>query len=384
MQGVAALHDLAQNKDVTEIIAADLEIDRVKTSPLIESSGAKVRFEHVDAADPGSLDRLMGLGPDVAIDLLPVALHDAVTLSAIENGVHLVNSSYPSQEIKALSDKARNRDVAVLPEFGMDPGIDLVLLGEAVRSFDRVEEIFTYGAGFPQRDATDNALKYKVTWNFTGVLKSYHRAGRIIRDGRIVDIAANDMFSPEYIHEVEIEGVGRLEAFPNGDASTYAHLLGIKPSQLKKMGRYVLRWPGHCALWKKLADLGFLDDEPVRVEGVLVDRKRYLAKLIEPRIQYDSGERDVVVVRIEVTGSRAGKRTKAILQLIDRLDLKTGITAMGRTVGYTASIGAQMIAAGQITERGVLSPLKDIPYGRFVQELEKRNIEVRSQFSTSD
>ncbi len=51
----------------------------------------------------------------------------------------------------------------------MDPGIDLVLLGEAVRSLDHVEEIISYGAGFPEPEATDNPLKYKVTWTFEGV-----------------------------------------------------------------------------------------------------------------------------------------------------------------------------------------------------------------------
>ncbi len=71
--------------------------------------------------------------------------------------------------MKGLADEAKARDVTILPEFGMDPGIDLVLLGEAVRSLDHVEEIISYGAGFPEPEATDNPLKYKVTWTFEGV-----------------------------------------------------------------------------------------------------------------------------------------------------------------------------------------------------------------------
>jgi saccharopine dehydrogenase-like NADP-dependent oxidoreductase len=52
---------------------------------------------------------------------------------------------------------------------------------------------------------------------------------------------------------------------------------------------------------------------------------------------------------------------------------------MGRTVGFTASIGAQMIASGRIAKRGVLSPLGDVPYEAFTRELRKRVIEVRSE-----
>ena len=42
-----------------------------------------------------------------------------------------------------------------------------------------------------------------------------------------------------------------------------------------------------------------------------------------------------------------------LLQVIDRRDLETGLTAMNRTVGFTASIGAQMLGVGSIAKRGL-------------------------------
>jgi saccharopine dehydrogenase-like NADP-dependent oxidoreductase len=260
----------------------------------------------------------------------------------------------------------------------MDPGIDLVLLGEAIRSLDSVEEITTYGAGFPEPAATDNPLKYKVTWTFEGVLRSYLRAARVIREGRVVEIKATEIFRPEQVHELELEGLGRLEAFPNGDALKYAELLALDPSGLRNLGRYVLRWPGHCALWQTLVDLHLLDDEPVMVDGMAVDRKRFLAAVLEPQIRYGADERDVVVVRIDVAGRKDGGRVRVLHQVIDMRDLETGHSAMSRTVGYTASIGAQMIASGQITKRGLLSPVNDVPYEPFARELKKRGIWITS------
>jgi saccharopine dehydrogenase-like NADP-dependent oxidoreductase len=304
-----------------------------------------------------------------------------VVRAAIKHGIHLVYASYATPEVKKLTEEARAQNVIILPEFGMDPGIDLVLLGEAVRSLDSVENIISYGSGFPELRAADNPLKYKVTWTFEGVLKSYRRAARIIRDGKPVEIKETELFYPGNIHEIEIEGLGRLEAFPNGNVLNYADLLDIKQSNLRNMGRYVLRWPGHCAFWKKMIDLHFLDDEPVIVNGTPVDRKRFLASLIEPQIQYATDERDVVVVRVEATGRINGERKHAVYQLIDRRDLKTGLTAMSRTVGFTASIGAQMIGTGKITKRGALSPAKDVPYQAFVDELKKRDIQITSTIS---
>jgi saccharopine dehydrogenase-like NADP-dependent oxidoreductase len=52
---------------------------------------------------------------------------------------------------------------------------------------------------------------------------------------------------------------------------------------------------------------------------------------------------------------------------------------MNRTVGYTASIGAQMILRGDIRKRGLLSPLTDIPTNTFFTELRQRGIRVQRE-----
>ncbi len=148
----------------------------------------------------------------------------------------------------------------------------------------------------------------------------------------------------------EIPGLGRFEAYANGDALPYAEMLGIAPEKLQRLGRYAFRWPGHCEFWKKLVDLHLLDDEPLTVDGVTVNRRRFLAAAIEPHIRLGENERDVAVIRVEVSGVQAGKKKRAVLQIIDHRDLATGFTAMSRTVGYTASIGAQLIAGGRMQQ----------------------------------
>ena len=35
-----------------------------------------------------------------------------------------------------------------------------------------------------------------------------------------------------------------------------------------------------------------------------------------------------------------------------------------------------MIGSGQLTKRGLLSPINDIPFDRFLEELAARNIEI--------
>jgi saccharopine dehydrogenase-like NADP-dependent oxidoreductase len=145
------------------------------------------------------------------------------------------------------------------------------------------------------------------------------------------------------------------------------------------MARYTLRWPGHGRFWRALVDLGLLEDEPVMVDGVAVNRKRFLAAALEPHLQLGPVERDIVILRVEVWGRKDGRRARAVYQLIDRRDLETGLTAMNRTVGFTASIGAQLIGRGAIARRGLLSPVTDVPYDILVDELAKRDIQITAR-----
>ncbi len=376
MQGKAALHDLFNNPDVSEIVAADINF-RVADAYIREKGfESKVVAVTVDCSSYEALVTLISDKFDVVICLLPPMLAGKVAEIAVEKGVFFVDTSYAGPEVQELDVKARDKGVAILPEFGMDPGIDLVLLGEAVRSVDKVESVISYGAGFPEPAAADNPIKYKTTWRFEGVLKSYKRAGCIIRNGALIEFAEDEMFSKDNIHELEVEGLGRLEAFPNGDVMKYVDLLGLDAAELQNMGRYVLRWPGHCEFWYTMVKLGLLDEGEVTVDGIKVDRWKYLTSALAKYLQYGDNERDIVLVRIEVAGVKNGKRIRSVYQVIDRGDLETGLTAMSRTVGFTAAIGASILGSNKLQKRGVLSPVKDVPYDLFKKELSIRNIEI--------
>ncbi len=137
-----------------------------------------------------------------------------------------------------------------------------------------------------------------------------------------------------------------------------------------------LRWPGHSAFWKTLVDLRLLDEGSVLVDGHPVDRRRFLCASLEPQLQYGPGERDVAVLRVEARGLKDGRRTRVLTQCVDYRDLASGFTAMARTVGYTASIGAQLIGSGEMARRGLLSPVRDVPFEILAREMRRRGMQV--------
>jgi len=374
LQGKAALFDLASNPEVTHVTAADLNYD-----DLVEFVGTlktnKVTPIQLNVQDIKQVSEQMKLVQAV-IALLPQQFRFEIAKLAVENGIHFVETSYTLPEYAGLGMEAKAKNIALLPEFGLDPGIDLVLAGHAIREFNEVHELHAYGTGIPEPQAATNPIKYKISWTFAGVLNAYQRPARLLKSKRIINLSPSEIFDSNNIHMVEIEGLGRMEAYYNGDAVKYLEILQINKTATDA-GRYSLRWPGHSAFWKTIVELGFLQEDPIKVNGQNVSPRQFVHDLLSPQLQYQANERDIAAVRIETTGLKDGQRKRIIYQVVDRRDLDTGFLAMQRTVGYTASIGAQMILSGKIQKRGVLTPTRDVPSDVFMTELKKRGINIQ-------
>ncbi|MBN1770386.1 MAG: saccharopine dehydrogenase NADP-binding domain-containing protein [Deltaproteobacteria bacterium] len=374
LQGRAAVHDLDAAAVVGEVVAADVDVAAVERE-VARLGCRKVRARGVDAAEPQALVRLVReVAPGVVVCMVPPALQLWVARAALEAGVPFVSTSYAG-EVAMLDAEARARGVALLPELGFDPGIDLVMTRAALDGLDEVHGVRTYGGGIPEASASGNPLRYKVSWTFDGVLRSYRRPACLRRDGREVTIPAEEIFRPEHRHAIDVTGLGPLEAYPNGDAVRYAGPFGLGPA-VRDLGRYTLRWPGHGAVWDVLTSLGFLGEAPVAVDGMAVPPLRFLARLLEPQLGYGEGERDLAVLRVVAWGLRDGRPRTIVYDMLDARDPATGLYAMNRTVGYTAAIGAELLLEGKLRGTGLLSPARDVPPELLFAELRRRGIEV--------
>jgi len=388
MQGRAALHDLVNCVDISHIIVADNRPD-LQIDPSRYSSD-RVSVRRLDAADEASLFSLMR-DADIVVEALPGTFALPLGRLAADCGVNLVSSMFyldPAEreagkiqsirkQILEIDRKAIKKGITILSEFGLDPGLDLVIGAKALRELDEVREFHTYGAGLPGPEARLNPLQYKFSWSAVGVMKSYRRPARIISRGRAVDIEAAKVFETGNCHRLEVEEIGvPLECFPNGDSVRYAELFGIRDS-VQEMGRYTGRLPGHCAFWDIMVKSGFLDERPVRVGDESVSPLKFTASLLASQKQfaYADDEEDMTFLRVDARGIRRGKKIRVIYQMIDRRDFETGLTSMQRTVGFTMSLAARLILEGKL-KPGFLTPL-DVPYDHVIPALERHNIRVQ-------
>ena len=375
LQGKAVIHDLEQSDLISRIFAADINLDNAKI--YLERMGySKTEVLKLDVSQDKDLaGTYTKMGIDIVICMLPIELALTAAKAAMHAGIPFVSSNYTYQ-LQELDALAKEKNSIILPEMGLDPGIDLLLGRMAVDQLDLVHGLYSYGGGIPAPEcADDSPIRYKISWIFDRVLAVYTRESRLWKNGQLHIVPGDEIFKPENVHEIEFPGIGKVEAYPNGDAERYIEIFGLGKN-LVEMGRFALRWPGHSKFWYKMVKLGLLSDTPISGVDTEISPRNFLTQWLTPRLQYTDKQRDLALLRVEAWGIKDGKKVKIIYHLVDYRDLSSGLFAMNRTVGFTSSIGAQMILEGKISGAGVLSPVRHVPPEPFMEEVEKRGMRV--------
>jgi lysine 6-dehydrogenase len=97
--------------------------------------------------------------------------------------------------------------------------------------------------------------------------------------------------------------------------------------------------------------------------------------LLSDRLPKD--EPDVVLMRVIVTGLRDKKPLQLVWDCIDYADQAVNLSAMMRMTAFPASIVAQLIARGDISERGVLRQELAVPTRLFLAEMASRGVALQ-------
>jgi len=387
-QGKAVIHDLEVSSLITEIFAADIFVTENSLTEaedyLAKRGYSKTRAIRLDVVNEKDLAGIFSRrGINAVICMLPIQLALTAARAALDAGIPFVSSNY-TYDLSVLDDLAKEKKGIILPEMGLDPGIDLVLGRLAKDELDVVHGINSYGGGIPAPEcADDSPIKYKISWIFDRVLDVYVRDARLVKNGKLQIVPGNEIFREENVHEIEFPGIGAVEAYPNGDSERYVKIFGLG-KELVEMGRFALRWPGHSKFWRTMVDLGLLDDSSVKVGNGDISPRAFLAKCLSPRLQFSSDQRDVALLRVEAWGLKDGRKVKVTYDMVDYRDLETGLFAMNRTVGFTSSIGALMILTGKITQTGVLSPVRHVPPREFIKEVEGRGMRIDYKIEEMD
>ena len=360
--GLGAVHDLVSQSDVSGVTVADYDL--AKAEAIAARYPEKVRAAQIDCNDHAAVVALMR-GHVSAISCVNYWLNERLARAAIEARTNFCdlggNNDVVDAEL-AMDAAAREAGINIIPDCGLAPGMVAVLVAHAVQKFESIDEIHIRVGGLPQNPRPP--LDYQLVFSVEGLINEYIEPARIIRDGKIATV--------ESMTEVESltfpAPFGEMEAFQtSGGTST---LVETFLGKVRHLDYKTIRYPGHCARFKAMIDLGLCSSDAIDVDGAQVKPRRVLGELLVKNLPHD--EPDAVLVRVEVTGG--GKRLR--YDIIDRYDPATGLSAMMRTTAFPASIVALMMARNQTTSKGALPQERCIPPDAFMDELTARRIKV--------
>lgn len=364
--GSVAAEDLAKSISQPNVVVADKDEARAK------GTAKKIGCENVswiqlDVTDHEKLVNALK-NFDLAMGFLPGKLGYRLLKACIAAKRDLVDVSYMPEKPPELNVEAEKAKITIIPDCGLAPGISNILVGNAVAKVDKVQTVHIMVGGLPEKPIPP--LGYVVTWSPENLIDEYMRKATIVRDGRKVEVEALSG-----LEEVDFPGFGKLEAFYTDGLRTL--LYTIKDAE--EMWEKTLRYKGHVEKVKFLKALGFFEEEPVAVEGVSISPRKLTAKLFERKLLKPE-VKDVVLLKVEVSGVKNGKKTSYVYHLLDRYDEKNGVTAMARTTAYTASVMAQLMLRKTIKEKGVVPPerigMNKKLFSLFLGELERRGIKI--------
>ncbi|MGQ0648850.1 MAG: saccharopine dehydrogenase family protein [Gemmatimonadaceae bacterium] len=366
LQGSACAFDLLQNPDVDEVRLADVEIESLPAfldpwlGNRLKPVQLDVRNREATLAQMRQCDAAMSAAPYYFNrDLAELAVDGRAHFSDLGGNTEIV------AEQRTLHERATASGVSVIPDCGVAPGMVNILAQYGIEQLDGVDAVRIFVGGLPQQP--EPPLNYQIVYSLEGVLDYYTTLSWIIRDGKRTQVRALSEVEPVTFPEP----LGTLEAFHTaGGLST----LGFRyEGKIPTMEYKTLRYPGHARLMEAIRDLGFLDDDPVQVNGSRVRPRDVAVAVMNPRLT-KRGAKDLVALRVSVTGTKDGKPAGVEWNLVDRYDEEHGISAMMRCTGYSLAITGLMQVRGQISAKGVHTPDECVPGSAYVEELAIRGV----------
>jgi lysine 6-dehydrogenase len=369
--GHGAVFDLAHNSpEVEAVTVADVDFAKAEqVAKFVDSP--KISVVEIDVSANEKTVSVMR-GHDAAISCVNYWYNLELSKAAIgtrTNFCDLGGNNYIVDEQLVLDAEAKNAGINIIPDCGLAPGMVSVLAMHGTNRFEETEEIHIRVGGLPQNPQPP--LNYQLVFSVEGLINEYIETARVIRNGEIMEVD-----SMTELETLSFDAFPELEAFQtSGGTSTLPDtFLG----KIKELDYKTIRYNGHCDKFKTMIDLGLCSSEKILADYAKVTPRKVFGELLQQNLP--ANEPDYVLVRLEFVGKIVGETKRLRYDIVDKFDEATGLSAMMRTTAFPASIIAQMMAKGEVSERGAIPQEKVIDAERFVAELSRRNIRIQENW----
>ncbi len=365
---------------------------------------------------------------DFIISMLPAFLHGDVARDCVEFSKHLATASYVSAEMKALDNEAKSKNILLLNECGLDPGIDhasaMKVIDEIKNKGGEISSFKSFCGGLVAPESNDNPWGYKFSWNPRNVILAGQGTAQYLENNELKFIPYNRLYTQT--DEIEVEGTGKFDAYANRDSIGYIDAYGL--GSVKTMLRGTLRQHGYCKAWNVFVKLGLTDDSmkitkannltysdlinsflPNEKGNVKDKLKNFMGSyydseidnmleylelfsnkkieieegtpaqilqcLLEEKWKLKANDKDMIVMQHQFEYSLPGElKTQKLNSSLVVIGKDEHHTAMALTVGLPLAITVKNFLTKKFTSSGVTIPIKKEIYEPLLKELEEHKI----------
>jgi lysine 6-dehydrogenase len=361
--GSEIARDLAEESEVDSVIAADASPENLKRL----GGAQKITTRRLDIAQKKAVQQTMR-SADLVCGALPGRRGFQVMTNAIEAGRDLVDISYTPENPFRLHSKARDKDIVLVPQCGVAPGLSNMCVGDADRRLGNISRVRILVGGLPQKPV--GPLNYRIVFSLEDVVNEYSRPVNVIENGQKKQV---EPLSGRGL--LNFPGVGKLEYFLTDG-------LGSLPRSfphVRDMYELTLRYPGHAEMMNTLRVLGFFDRRMLRFNGLELEPRRLSLTLLKDAMSLGSPE-DLLAMKVEVEG-RGGKKDLVSYHVLDYYDDRRQVSAMSRTTAYPCTSVALLVGRKKLGRVGVVTPEKIAGdrdrFGYVLSRLKSRKVNVR-------
>ncbi len=261
-----------------KITVADMDIKLAEEKVAGNANGKAISFDIKNEEKR----RLVILEHDLIISMLPAFMHGDVARDCVEFGKHMATASYVSADMKALDAEAKKKNIILLNECGLDPGIDhasaMKLIDEIKNQGGEILSFKSYCGGLVAPESNDNPWGYKFSWNPRNVILAGQGTAQYLDEGELKFIPYNRLYTQNDV--IEMDGYGKFDAYANRDSISYIESYGLQ--SIKTMVRGTLRQYGYCKAWNVFIKLGLTDDTSLITHADKLTYTSLLASFLPP------------------------------------------------------------------------------------------------------
>ncbi len=357
-----AVHDLLDSEGVERIGLADISLEKVREEASVLADD-RLEPLRADAKDTQELTSLMS-GWDVVINSTWYELNIAVMGSAIRAGIHYLDLGglyHMTLKQLEMDREAKDAGVTCILGLGSSPGSTNLMAAYGAKRFSNIDEVRIRVAGATIRPSSGF---FTPPYSFRTILDEACMPAVILRGGKILEVPGLST-KEEFVLP---EPVGKVEGYYtlHSELATLPKNIG---RGIREMNFIVAFSPEFSRTLAFLVKLGLASRQELNLPGGRVIPYDLLIGLVDALPRPESGAVDFGVRRVELTGEIGGEETHLVYDCVSGPHEKWRIGGRALGTGVPASLGAQWLGRGAVSERGVLPPELCIDPQSFLREL---------------